>query len=125
MCRRVIQENNYIACSNFIAPPTVPRQLMLLVKGPFNVTLSWEVPSDDGGTSQPLSYTVRVINDTASLSFSTKSTQLTLTMDEGIWHSSVYTTIVYSENEHGVSPPTASIFTTPDSGMVDVVPCMR
>ena len=90
---------------------------MLLVNGPFSVTLSWEVPSDDGGTSQPLSYSVRVINDTVNLSFSTTSSQLILTMDDGIWHSSIYTITVVAENEYGVSPPAASTFTTPDSGM--------
>ena len=95
---------------------------MLLVNGPFSVTPSWEVPSDDGGTSQPLSYTVRVINDTVNLSFSTTSTQLTITMDDEIWHSSMYTITVVGENEYGVSPPAASTFTTPDSGMCDVVP---
>ena len=94
---------------------------MSVGNSPFSVTLSWEVPSDNGGTSQPLSYTVRVINDTASLSFSTTSTQLIVTMDDGIWHSSMYSVIVYSENEHGVSSSAASTFTTPDSGMVDVV----
>ena len=56
----------------------------MVVNGPFSVTLSWEV-SDDEGTSQPLSYTVRVINDTVNLFFSTTSTQLTLTMDDRIW----------------------------------------
>ena len=90
---------------------------MLLVNGPFSVTLSWEVPSDDGGTSRPLLYTVRVINDTVNLSFSTTSTQLNLTMDDGIWHSSMYSVTVVVENEYRVSPPAASTFTTPDSGM--------
>ena len=75
------------------------------------------MPSDDGGTSQPLSYTVRVKNDTVNLSFSTTSTQLNLTMDDGIWHSSMYSVRVVAENEYGVSPPAASTFTTPDSGM--------
>ena len=101
----------------YTAPPTVPRQLLSLVNGPFSVTLSWEVPSDDGGTSQPLSYTVRVINDTVNLSFSTTSTQLNVTMDDGIWHSSMYSVRVVAENEYGVSPPAASTFTTPVSGM--------
>ena len=90
---------------------------MLLVNGPFSVTLSWEVPSDNGGTSQPLFYTVRVINDTVNLSFSTTSTQLNLTLDDGIWHSSMYNVIIIAENEYGVSPPAASTFTTYDSGM--------
>ena len=88
---------------------------MSLVNGPFSVTLSWEVPSDNGGTRQPLSYTVRVINETVNLSFNTTLTQMTLTMDDGIWHSSMYTVTVVAENEYGVSPPAASTFTTPDS----------
>ena len=89
---------------------------MSLVNGPFSVTLSWEVPSDNGGTRQSLSYIVRVINETVNLSFSTTLTQMTLTMDDGIWHSSMYTVTVVAENEYGVSPPAASTFTTPDSG---------
>ena len=48
----------------------------MVVNGPFSVTLSWEVPSDDEGTSQPLSFTVGVINDTINLSFSTPSTHI-------------------------------------------------
>ena len=52
-----------------------------------------------------------------NLSFSTNSTQLTLTMDDGIWHSSVYSVRVVAENEYGVSPPAASTFPTPVTGM--------
>ena len=100
-----------------LGPPSVPQDITSDDVGPFSVTLSWEVPSEDGGTSQPLSYTVRVKNDTVNLSFSTTSTQLTLTIDDGIWHSSMYNVRVVAENEYGVSPPAASIFTTRDSGM--------
>ena len=42
---------------------------------------------------------VRVMNDTVNLSFNTTSTQLNLTMDDGIWHSSMYSVRVVAENE--------------------------
>ena len=98
-------------------PPSVPQDTTYDNVDPFSVTLSWEVPSDNGGTSQPLSYTVRVINDTVNLSFSIASTQLTLTIDDGIWHSSLYNVTIVAENEYGVSSPAASTFPTPVTGM--------
>ena len=100
-----------------LGPPSVPQDITSDDVGPFSVTLSWEVPSDDGGTSQPLSYTVRVINDTVNLSFSTTSTQLTLTKDDGIWHSSMYSIRVIADNEYGVSPPTPN---TPNLSLIHI-----
>ena len=99
------------------ASPTVPRQLMSVDNGPFSATISWFPPSDNGGTDKPLNYSINITNNTVNLPFSTTSTQLTLTMDDGIWHSSMYSVRVVAENEYGVSPPAASTYTTNDSGM--------
>ena len=101
--------------SSFPAPPTTPRQLYSSDVSPFLATISWIPPSDNGGTDQPLKYSINITNNTVTLSFTTSDvTTLSLT---NLQHSTQYGVEIVAENEYGVSPPAVSTFTTPDSGM--------
>ena len=100
---------------SFTAPPTAPRQLNSSDVSPFTATISWSPPSDNGGTDQPLKYSINITNNTVTLSFTTSDvTTLSLT---NLQHSTQYGVEIVAENEYGVSPPAASTFTTPDSSM--------
>ena len=96
---------------------------MSAVSGAFTVVLNWDQPLDNGGSSQPLLYSVRVTNDTFNMSFNSTSTRLTLTMGSGIWHSTMYTVTVSAENEYGIGPPSVTDFTTVDSSEFLPVVC--
>ena len=83
---------------------------------PFSVTLQWDPPSDNGGSSLPLTYTVTVTltNTSTSLPFSNiTATSLPL---PNLQHSTQYNWSVQAINEYGSSPPAEGTFTTPDSG---------
>ena len=96
---------------------------MSAVSSAFTVVLNWDQPLDNGGSSQPLLYSVRVTNDTFNMSFNSTSTRLTLTMGSGIWHSTMYTVTVSAENEYGIGPPSVTDFTTVDSSEFLPVVC--
>ena len=100
---------------NSIAPPSAPHNITFDDVSPFSATISWSPPSDNGVTDQPLKYSINITNNTVTLSFTTSDvTTLSLT---NLQHSTPYGVEIVAENEYGVSPPAASTFTTPDSGM--------
>ena len=103
--------------SSFPAPPTTPHNITFEDVSPFSATISWSPPSDNGGTDQPLKYSINITNNTVTLSFTTSDvTTLSLT---NLQHSTLYIVRVVAENDLGLgpSPPVVINFTTPDSGM--------
>ena len=81
---------------------------------PFSATLQWDPPSDNGGSSLPLTYTVTLTNTSTFLPFSDiTATSLPL---PNLQHSTHYSWSVQATNEYGSSPPAEGTFTTPDSG---------
>ena len=91
--------------------PLSPRVVDLM---PFSATLQWDPPSDNGGSSLPLTYTLTLTNTFTSLPFSdVTATSLPLT---NLQHSTQYSWSVQAMNEYGSSPPAVSNFTTNDSG---------
>ena len=81
---------------------------------PFSATLQWDPPSDNGGSSLPLTYTVILTNTSTSLPFS-DITAPSLPLPH-LQHSTQYSWSVQAINEYGSSPPAGGTFTTPDSG---------
>ena len=80
--------------------PQNPRVLNLI---PFSATLQWDPPSDNGGSSLPLTYTVTLTNTSTSLPFSNiTATSLPL---PNLQHSTQYSWSVQAINEYGSSPP--------------------
>ena len=101
----------------FLAPASVPQGVAVRELNPFSATISWSPPSDNGGTNQPLKYSINITNNTVTLSFTTSDvTTLSLT---NLQHSTLYTVTVVADNDLGLdpSPPAVINFTTPDSGM--------
>ena len=99
---------------NFAAPPTMPQNPRVLNLIPFSATLQWDPPSDNGGSSLPLTYTVTLTNTSTSLPFSNiTATSLPI---PNLQHSTQYNWSVQAVNEYGSSPPAEGTFTTPDSG---------
>ena len=93
----------------------MPQIIVTEAISPFSATITWSPPSDNGGTDQPPKYSINITNNTVTLSFTTSDvTTLSLT---NLQHSNQYGVKIVAENEYGVSPPAASTFTTPDSGM--------
>ena len=91
--------------------PLNPRVVDLM---PFSATLQWDPPSDNGGSSLPLTYTLTLTNTSTSLPFSdVTATSLPLT---NLQHSTQYSWSVQAMNEYGSSPPAVSNFRTNDSG---------
>ena len=94
--------------------PLNPRVVDLM---PFSATLQWDPPSDNGGSSLPLTYTVNITNTSASLPFSNiTATSLPLPY---LQHGTQYSWSVQAINDYGSSPPAEGTFTTPDSGMLE------
>ena len=111
---------NHAPCTIIItAPPTVPQQLMSSEVGPFSATISWIHPSDNGGTDQPLKYSIIITNYTDSTSLPPVTTIMTILSLTNLQHSTQYIVTVVADNDLGLvpSPPAVSTFTTPDSGM--------
>ena len=86
--------------------PLNPRVLDLM---PFSATLQWDPPSDNGGSSLPLTYTVTLTNTSTSLPL------------PNLQHSTQYSWSVQAINEYGSSPPAEGTFTTNDTGKHDQV----
>ena len=112
---------NGLTLWNYINPlstatPSAPQDLEVRLNGPFSVAITWNPPSDRGGTVQPLSYSIRVTNSTYDMIFNTLLIELTLTMSNGVWHSTMYSVTVAAENEAGSGSFVGSNFITPDSG---------
>ena len=97
--------------------PLNPRVLDLM---PFSAILQWDPPSDNGGSSLPLTYTVNLTNTSTSLSFSNiPTTSLPL---PNLQHSTQYSWSVQAINEYGSSPPAEGTFATNDTGKRDQGP---
>ena len=91
----------------------MPLNLRVMDLMPFSATLQWNPPSDNGGSSLPLTYTL-TLNTSTSLPFSNiTATSLPLT---NLQHSTQYSWSVQAMNEYGNSTPAVSNFRTNDSG---------
>ena len=91
--------------------PLNPRVVDLM---PFSATLQWDPPSDNGGSSLPLTYTVNLTSTSTSLPFSAiTATSLPL---PNLHHSTQYSWSVQAINEYGSSPPAEGTFRTNDTG---------
>ena len=100
-------------------PPTMPLNLRVMDLMPFSASLQWNPPSDNGGSSLPLTYTVTLINTSTFLPFSDiTATSLPL---PNLQHSTQYSWSVQAINEYGSSPPAEGTFTTNDTGKHDQV----
>ena len=81
----------------------------------FSATLQWDPPSDDGGSSLPLTYNVILTNISTSLTFlNITSTSLNLMY---LQHSTQYNWSVQAMNEFHTGPPAVDTFRTSDSGV--------
>ena len=94
--------------------PLNPRVVDLM---PFSATLQWDPPSDNGGSSLPLTYTVTLTNTSTFLPFSDiTATSLPL---PNLQHSTQYSWSVQAINEYGSSLPAVGNFCTSNSGMLE------
>ena len=110
-----VQGNEYYLspdCYNsmYTDVPTMPLNPRVVDLMSFSGTLQWGSPSDDGGSSLPLNYTV--IYNTASSSGITSTSHLLTNLQ----HSTQYSWSVQAMNEYGTGPPAVDTFRTPDSG---------
>ena len=89
------------------APPGGPENLAFPSIGPYSVTVTWDPPSDDGGSPDPLNYMVALTTTSDGQSVSanqTTQTQLTFT---ALSHSENYTVSVVAVNSLGQQGPSA------------------
>ena len=77
------------------------------------------LPEDDGGTDQPLMYSITITNYTDSTSLPPVTTNMTTLSFAYLQHSTRYIVNIVADNDLGLgpSPPAVINFTTPDSGM--------
>ena len=86
-------------------PPGRPENLAFPSIGPYSVTVTWDPPSDDGGTPDPLNYMVALTTTSDGRTVSanqTAQTQLTFT---ALSHSENYTVSVVAVNSLGQQGP--------------------
>ena len=89
------------------AHPGRPENLAFPFIGPYSVTVTWNPPSDDGGTPEPLIYMVALTTTSDGQSVSanqTAQTQLTFT---ALSHSENYTVSIVAVNSLGQQGPSA------------------
>ena len=100
------------------APPTTPRQINSSDVSPFTATISWMPPSDNGGTDQPLNYSINITNYTDSTTLPPVTTNMTTLSLTSLQHSTLYIVTIVADNDLGLgpSPPAVINFTTFDSG---------
>ena len=91
----------------------MPLNLRVVDLMPFSATLQWNPPSDNGGSSLPLTYTLTLTNTSTSLFSNVTTTSFPLT---NLQHSTQYSWSVQAMNNYGNSPPAVSNFNTLDSG---------
>ena len=88
-------------------PPGRPENLAFPSIEPYSVNVTWDPPSDDGGTPDPLNYMVALTTTSDGQSVSanqTTQTQLTFT---ALSHSENYTVSVVAVNSLGRQGPSA------------------
>ena len=92
----------------------MPLNLQVVDLMPFSATLQWDPPSDNGGSSLPLTYTLTLNSTSTSLPFSNVTpTFFPLT---NLQHSTQYSWSVQAMNEFHSSPSAVSNFRTNDLG---------
>ena len=88
-------------------PPGGPENLDFPSIGPYSVTVTWDPPSNDGGSPDPFNYMVALTTTSDGQSVSanqTAQTQLTFT---ALSHSENYTVSVVAVNSLGQQGPSA------------------
>ena len=95
--------------------PNAPQRLTASKVSPFSVKLSWEPPSDNGSSPEPLTYTVTLTNitDGTVLQFNVTTTQITLT---NLLPGVLYNVSVYAGYSLASGPPVVVTFRTNSSG---------
>ena len=89
------------------APPGIPENLFFPSVGPYSVTVTWDSPSDDGGTPDPLSYMVALTTTFDGQSVSSNQTTQTQLFFSALSHSENYTVSVVAVNSLGQQGPSA------------------
>ena len=89
----------------FPPPPTVPpgrpENLAFPSIGPYSVTVTWDPPTDDGGTLDPLNYMVALTTTSDGRTVSTNQTTQTQLTFAALSHSGNYTVSVVAVNSLG------------------------
>ena len=104
------------------APPGGPETLTFPSIGPYSVIITWDPPSDDGGTLDPLSYTVALTTTSDGQSVAAHQTTQTQLTFAALSHSENYTVSVVTVNSLGQQgPPAAGTVRTRDIRECSVV----
>ena len=95
--------------------PNAPQRLAATNLSPFSVKLSWDPPSDNGSSPEPLTYTVTLTNitDGSVLQNNITTTQITLT---NLLPGVQYNVSVYAGYSLASGPPVVVTFRTNNSG---------
>ena len=89
------------------APPGRPENLDFPSIGPYSVTVTWDLPTDDGGTPDPLNYMVALTTTSDGRTVSTNQTAQTQLTFTDFSHSENYTVSVVAVNSLGQQGPSA------------------
>ena len=89
------------------APPGRPENLAFPSIEPYSVTVTWDPPTDDGGTPDPLNYMVALTTTSDGRSVSTNQTTQTQLTFAALSHSENYTVSVVAVNSLGQQGPSA------------------
>ena len=89
------------------APPGRPENLAFPSIGPYHVTITWDPPTDDGGTPDLLNYMVALTTTSNGQSVSANQTTQTQLTFSALSHSENYTVSVVAVNSLGQQGPSA------------------
>ena len=89
------------------APPGRPENLAFPSIGPYSVTVTWDPPSDDGGSPDLLNYMIALTTTSDGQSVSVNQTTQTQLTFAALSHSENYTVSVVAINSLGQQGPSA------------------
>ena len=88
-------------------PPGRPENLDFPSIGPYSVTVTWDPPTDDGGSPDPLNYMVALTTTSDGQSVSASQIAQTQLTFAALSHSENYTVSVVAVNSLGQQGPSA------------------